>query len=70
MCQHGETRTRNIIVGGQTVTKKEIYCVVHGWFDLLLVSEFDFRRQHRNCYQPKAGSFVSSITPKVMKQAA
>jgi len=49
--KHGEERVKKFLVnGGETLyTRREKYCVIHGWQDLFMVDELNWYRRHFNC---------------------
>ena len=64
---HGLERDRKVIVNnGKTVyIKREKYCEIHGWFDLLIIGgSSEFKRLHCYCksLESETDAFVASTT--------
>lgn len=71
LIQHGEERVHKIPVNhGRTInSRREKYCVRHGWVDLFLTPELHWYRLHFNCdKEVETGAAVEPMD--TMKAAA
>lgn len=50
--QHGSISPGNIKVAGVEIKRTRIYCSLHGFYDLLVVSKEWFERNHGHCGEP------------------
>lgn len=54
---HCSIHTRRINVAGKEMLRREIYCVVHGFFDLFLFDADTFKADHAHCdRKPRNGA--------------
>jgi hypothetical protein len=67
---HGHERNRTVETPGGKFTKREIFCVEHGWFDLFLVGGADrWQARHEGC-NPLPQNNPEGEKPEAVRLAA